>query len=87
MRVTLDLPEELIENLGADAQALSVAAREALVAEGVRSRRLSTAQARRVLGMETRFQIEAFLKERGIDSPLTIEDVRRDSDNALASSQ
>lgn len=87
MRVTLDLPEDLIHYLGRDARALSRAAVEALVLEGVRSRKLSTAQARRLLGLRTRDQIDFFLKAHGVDLPLTIEQVRRDSETALSFSE
>jgi Uncharacterised protein family (UPF0175) len=87
MQVTLDLPEELAQYLGRDARSLSRAAIEALVLEGVRSGRLSTAQARRVLGFRSRQQIDAFLKTHGVELPLTLEQVRRDSENALAFSK
>jgi len=87
MQVTLDLPEELAEYLGPDAQALSRAALEALVLEGVRSGRLSTAQARRVLGFRSRHQMDAFLKILGVELPLTLQQVRRDSETALAFSE
>ena len=87
MQVILDLPEELLQHLGQDARALSRAAVEALVLEGVRSGKLSTAQARRLLGFRTRDQIDAFLKAHGVDLPLTIEQVRRDSETALSFSE
>lgn len=87
MQVTLDLPEELVHYLGQDARALSRAAVEALVLEGVRSGKLSTAQARRLLGFRTRSQIDAFLKAHGVNLPLTIEQVRRDSETALSFSE
>ena len=87
MQVTINLPEELIQYLGKDATDLSHAAVEALVLEGVRSGRLSVAQGRRVLGFVSRHQMETFLKFHGVDLPLTIEQVRSDSDNALAFSQ
>jgi hypothetical protein len=87
MQVTINLPEELMRYLGKDATGLSPAAVEALVLEGVRSGRLSAAQGRRVLGFHSRHQMEAFLKSHGVDLPLTIEQVRSDSDNALAFSQ
>jgi Uncharacterised protein family (UPF0175) len=83
MQVTVDLPEELTLYLGRDNAALSRAALEALVLEGVRSGQLSTAQARRVLGFRTRHQIDAFLKTHGVELPLTLDQVRRDSDTAL----
>ena len=83
MQVTLDLPEELFRYLGQDPKNLSRAALEALVLEGVRSRRLSVAQSRRALGIASRDEMDAFLKAHGIDLPLTIEQVRRDSETAL----
>jgi hypothetical protein len=45
-QVTLDLPEDLARYLGEDDRAVSRAAMEALALEGVRSGKLSTAQAR-----------------------------------------
>ena len=84
MQVTLDLPEELAQYLGRDARSLSRAALEALVLEGVRSGQLSTAQARRALGFRSRHQMELFLKTHGLELPFTLEQVRRDSETALA---
>ncbi|HEV3037200.1 MAG TPA: UPF0175 family protein [Candidatus Angelobacter sp.] len=87
MQVTINLPEELVRYLGKNATELSHAAVEGLVLEGVRSGKLSVAQGRRVLGFLSRHQMETFLKFHGVDLPLTIEQVRSDSDNALAFSQ
>jgi hypothetical protein len=87
MQVTIDVPEELAQYLGQDPQALSRAALEALVLEGVRSGALSTTQGRRALGMRTRQEMDAFLKKHGIDLSLTIEQVRRDSEIALSFSE
>jgi hypothetical protein len=87
MQVTINLPEELIQYLGKDAAELSHAAVEALVLEGVRSGRLSASQARRSLGFLSRHQMDSFLKIHGVDLPLTIEQVRSDTENALAFSQ
>ena len=87
MQVTLEIPEDLVRYLGGDTRALSRAAVEALVLESVRSGKLSTAQARRLLGFHTRDQIDAFLKTHGVNLPLTIEQVRRDSEIALAFSE
>lgn len=87
MQVTFDVPEELAEYLGQDPQVLSRAALEGLVLEGIRSRALSVAQARRALGIRTRVQMDGFLKTHGIELPLTIEQVRRDSEIALSFSE
>jgi len=87
MQVTLELPEDLLRYLGHDARDLSRAAVEALVLEGVRSGELSAAQARRLLGFRTRDQIDSFLKGHGVDLPLTIDQVRCDSETALSFSE
>lgn len=87
MQITLELPEEFGRYLGQDAQALSRTALEALALEGIRSRSLSVAQARRLLSFQTRDEMDGFLKAHGIDLPLTIEQVRRDTDTALAFSE
>lgn len=84
MQVTLDLPEELVQYLGHDAHTLSRAALEALALEGLRSGQLSTSQARRVLGFSTRYQMDGFLKAHRLELPLSLEQVRRDSETALA---
>jgi predicted HTH domain antitoxin len=80
MQITFELPEEIAHHFATDAAGLSRAAVEALVVEGVRSRKLSTGQARRALGLSTRMQADEFLKERGVYLPLTVEDVERDAD-------
>ena len=87
MQIVLNLPEEIAEYLGQDAKVISRAALEALVIDGVRSRHLSTAQARRILGLRTRFALDAFLKAHGVELPLTMEQVRKDTNNALSFSK
>ena len=84
MQVTLELPEEIARYLGDNA---SRAALEALVLEGLRSSNLSVAQARRILGIRTRFEMDAFLKLHAVASEWTIEEVRRDSETALTFSE
>ena len=78
MQITLELPEDIAHRLAADSEGLSRAAIEALAIEGVRSGKLSTGQARRLLGFNTRMQVDGFLKERGVNLPLKVEDVERD---------
>lgn len=87
MQITLDLPDEITQYLGNDAKALSRAALESLVLEAIRLRKLSSAQARRALGIATRDQMDAFLKSHKIELPLTIEQVRQDSETALSFSR
>lgn len=84
MEAILDLPDDVARKFAADASGLSRAALEALALEGVRSGKLTTAQARRLLGIRSRHEMDGFLKEHGVFLPETIEDVRRDGETALA---
>ena len=87
MQVTLELPQDLARRFATDASGLSRAALEALALEGVRSGKLTTAQARRLLGIRSRYEMDGFLKAHGVLLSLTIDAVRRDSQTALAFSK
>jgi hypothetical protein len=87
MQITLNLPEEVVRQLGQDVETLSRTALEALALEGIRSGKLSAAEARRLLGFRARNQMDGFLTAHGVDLPLTMAQVSRDSDTALAFSE
>jgi hypothetical protein len=87
MNVQFEIPEELARRLAPDADSLARAALEAIAAEGVRSGKLTVAQARRLLGVRSRYEMDGILKEHGVFLDISMEDVRRDSDTALASSR
>jgi hypothetical protein len=84
MEVKLELPEDLAQQLASDPGDLSRTALEALALEGLRSGKLTTAQARRLLGIRSRNDMDGFLKAHGLLLSLTVDDVRRDSETALA---
>ena len=86
MEVHLEIPEELARRIASDASGLTRAALEAIALEGVRSGTLTVSQARRLLGIPSRYEMDGFLKAHGVVLDLTLDDVRRDSDAALASS-
>jgi hypothetical protein len=66
MRITIELPEDIVAGLESKRKDLPRAALESLALEAYRSRALTAAQLRRLLGFETRMQVDAFLKEHGI---------------------
>ena len=78
-QITVELPEDIARQFAADSRSLSRAALEALAIEGVRSGKLSTGQAGRLLGFNTRMQVDGFLKEHGVYLHLTIEVVEREA--------
>lgn len=87
MDVHLEIPAEVAQQLASDADGLARAALEAIALEGVRSGKLAVAQARRLLGIQSRYEMDGFLKAHGVFLDLTLEDVRRDSEAALTSSR
>ena len=87
MDIHLELPEELARQLASDTEDLARVALEALAAEGVRSGKLSVFQARTLLGIQSRYEMDGFLKKHGVFLDLTVEDVQKDTDAALASSR
>ena len=66
MQITLELPEDIAQGLESRWRYLPRAALESLALEAYRSRALTAAQLRRLLGFQTRMQLDAFLKEHEI---------------------
>ena len=76
--VTILLPDELLAAFSAQGQDLSRAALEALALEAYRSRRISAALLRQLLGFQTRMQVDGFLKDHGVELEYSMEDLERD---------
>jgi hypothetical protein len=66
MQITLELPEDIMQELRSKWEDLPRAALESLALEAYRAHALSAAQLRRLLGFETRMQVDAFLKEHEV---------------------
>jgi hypothetical protein len=62
MNVTLEIPDDVAERLTAAGDDLSRRALEALVLEEYKRGRLTKPEASRLLGFETRAELEAFFK-------------------------
>ena len=66
MQVAIELPEDIAEDLRAKWKDLPRHALEAIALKGYRSGALTESQVRRVLGFETRLEVNSFLKDRGV---------------------
>jgi hypothetical protein len=77
MQITLELPEDIARGLGSRWKDLPRAALESLALEAYRSRTLTAAQLRRLLGFATRTQVDAFLKEHEVYD-FTVADFEQD---------
>jgi len=84
MQLTLDLPDELSAALAASGhEDLSRAAFEAIAIEAYRERKLSTAQLRRLLGFDTRYELDGFLKQHEVWLEYSWEDLEKDRETHL----
>jgi Uncharacterised protein family (UPF0175) len=73
--------------LAADASGLSRVALEAIALQGVRSGRFTVSQARRLLGIQSRYEMDGILKAHGIFPDLAVDDLRKDTETAQAFSR
>jgi hypothetical protein len=75
--VSLELPEDIASRFGRQDE-LSRVALEALAAEGYRSGKLTHAEVQRMLGLASRWETDAFLKQAGAYLDYTETDLERD---------
>ncbi|MCX6590020.1 MAG: UPF0175 family protein [Acidobacteria bacterium] len=78
MVATVEIPDSIAEQLAPDSAALSRAALEALVLEGIRSGKISEYEGRIALGIESRYEMDGFLKSHQVFPELTWEDLEQD---------
>jgi len=84
MHVSLEIPEDLGRRIAPEPGELPRAALEGLALEAIRAGKLTVPQARRLLGIRSRYEMDGFLKAHGVFTELTIEDVRQDTEVARA---
>ena len=77
MQLTVQIPDDLAQRLSAGGD-LSRRALEALAAEEYRNGRLSKPELRRLLGFETRYELDDFLKAHCVYDERTVEEVERE---------
>ncbi len=76
--LTLEIPDELSAVLVGPGEDLSRSVLEALALEAYRESKLSTAQLRRLLGFESRHDLDGFLKEHEVWLEYGAQDLERD---------
>jgi predicted HTH domain antitoxin len=76
LQITVELPNDLAQHPDPAREAI-----EALAIAGYRSGKLTSFQASRLLGFNSRFDFEGFLKERNIfDHAYDVDDLAADAD-------
>jgi hypothetical protein len=73
---------DIAQRLGARWKDLSRAALESLGLEAYRSELLTAYELRRLLGIESRFELDGFLKEHGVYLEYTPEELEREAGNS-----
>jgi len=82
MAVTIPLPEDIESCLEQQWGNLPRHALEALAIEGYRTRALSRSQVRRMLGFETRAEVDELMNRAGIPFDYTSDDFEHDAETS-----
>lgn len=77
MNVTIPIPDDLAKRLSAAGVDLSRRALEGFALEEYKAARITKAELRRWLGIETRYELDGFLKEHDVFINATVEDLCR----------
>jgi hypothetical protein len=79
MQVTVEIPDDMVQKLTPVGRDPARALLEAVTIEGYRSGTLTAYQTRRLLGFETRFELDGFLKAHNVwDHAYSLEDLEQD---------
>ena len=78
MRIWLDLPDDVIEQLGANGPDVSRSALEALAIDAYRMNRMTSHQLRELLDIPSQDELDGFLKRHGVPLEYTFEDFERE---------
>ncbi len=82
MAVIFDVPDEIIHILKSKWSDLPRFALESLVLEAYRAEVLTTAEVQQILGYETQYALDGFLKEHGVYLEYTLEELDREAESS-----
>jgi predicted HTH domain antitoxin len=77
MQITVDLPDDLVQQMIPAGQNPARAVLENIAIEAFRTQRLTEHQLAQLLGMD-RYQLDGFLKDRGVWLDYTLDDLRQE---------
>ena len=79
MQVTVEIPDDMAPRLAVSGQEPARTTLEAVAIEGYRSGALTASQTRRLLGFETRYELDGFLKAHNVwEHSYSLEDLEQD---------
>jgi hypothetical protein len=79
VKISLELPDDLVQQLAEEGQDLSRTALEALAIDAYRMNRITGHQLRNLLNIPSRYELDGFLKHHGVPLEYTIEDFDREA--------
>lgn len=82
MEITINIPDELAQQVALEGKDPARVALEALALEGYRTELLSESALRQVSGFQSRIEVRTFLKERGVYLHYDVSDLKRDEETA-----
>ena len=82
MKISLDLPDDVVRQLVEEGQDLSRAALEALAIDAYRMDRITGYQLRELLDIPSRYDLDGFLKRHGVPLEYTIDDFEREGETS-----
>ncbi len=80
MEITVTIPDDLARQIVPEGLDPARQALEDMAVEAYRAHRLSGSQLRRLPGIPSRYELDAFLKKRGVWLEYTLEDFRREGE-------
>ena len=78
MEVTLHIPDDLGSRITASGESVSRRALEGLALEEFKRGNLTEPELRKMLGVETRYELDGFLKSHGIFEEYTLDDLEQE---------
>ena len=82
MEVRVEIPDEVAARLQINGGDLPRRVLEALAVEGYKAGELTEYQVQKMLGFETRYELDGFLKERGVYFEYTDEDLAHEEETS-----
>jgi hypothetical protein len=87
MQITVELPDEIAEQIQRNSGDIGRRMLEAFATEGYRSGTLTGRQVRQLLGLKNRFELDAFLKQAGVFREYGAEELEHDYQMSRQASQ
>jgi len=86
MQVTIELPDEVADQIRSTSGDVARRVLEAFAIDSYRSGKLTGLQARNLLGMGTRFELDALLRRAGVYREYTAEELELDFESSRKAS-